>query len=141
MPETFEVDIRVRYSETDQMGVVYHGNYLNWFEVGRTEWLRGSGANYRKLEEDGILMPVTEVRCKYHASAKYDDLVVVKTSMESYNKVRVVFNYEVRLKETDELLVSGTTEHVFINRQGGVVRLHKTHPELYEVIASKVGNA
>jgi acyl-CoA thioester hydrolase len=138
MAEIFEIDVRVRYGETDQMGVVYHANYLNWFEIGRTEWLRQSGANYRRLEEDGLLLPVTEANLKYYRSAKYDDLVRVRTWIESYNKVRLVFRYEVYRVEDGELLCSGMTEHVFINRDGQVVRLNKTHPEVYELILSKV---
>jgi acyl-CoA thioester hydrolase len=136
MTESFTTEVRVRYVETDQMGVVHHSNYLNWFEVGRTEWMRLSDLSYRELEEDGILMPVTEVHVKYHAPARYDDLVRITTWIESYNKVRVIFSYEVR-REDGELLVTGRTEHAFINRAGQVVRLHKTHPHVYERIAGK----
>lgn len=136
MTDTYTTDIRVRYSETDQMGIVYHANYLAWFEVGRTEWLRESGYTYRALEGEGLIMPVTEVGCKYHQSAHYDDLIRVTTWIESYNRVRMRFGYEVR-REDGTLLVTGFTEHVFLNENGHVVRLHKTHPELYEEIASK----
>jgi acyl-CoA thioester hydrolase len=140
MAESFSIDLRVRYGETDQMSVVYHANYLNWFEVGRTEWLRLGGANYRRLETEGLLLPVTEAKLKYHASAKYDDLVRVTTWVDSFNKVRLVFYYEVTRVEDGLLLCSGNTEHTFINREGQVVRIHKTHPELYELIASKARN-
>ena len=139
LPDTFTTEFRVRYSETDQMGIVYHANYLPWFEVGRTEWLRTYGYTYRGLEEDGLLMPVTEASCKYHQSARYDDLVRVTTWIEFYNKVRMRFGYEVK-REDGTLLVSGFTEHVFLNQSGHVVRLHKTHPELYEKIASQARN-
>jgi acyl-CoA thioester hydrolase len=138
MAETFEIDVRVRYGETDQMGVVYHANYLDWFEIGRTEWLRHSGAHYRRLEEDGLLLPVTEANLKYKRSAKYDDLVRVRTWIESYNQVRLIFGYEVYRVDDMELLCSGRTEHVFITRDGQVVRLNKTHPDVYDLIMSKV---
>jgi acyl-CoA thioester hydrolase len=134
--DTFTTEIRVRYSETDQMGIVYHANYLAWFEVGRTEWLRNLGRTYRDLEAEGLRLPVTEVGCKYHQSARYDDLVRVTTWIESYRKVRLRFGYEVH-REDGALLVSGFTEHVFVGAEGQVVRLPKTHPELYEMLASK----
>ncbi|MFD2169471.1 acyl-CoA thioesterase [Tumebacillus lipolyticus] len=140
MAEFFEVELRVRYQETDQMGVVYHANYLNWFEVGRTEWLREYGVSYRGLEEQGWLLPVTEAQCKYHAPAKYDDLVRVKTWVEAFNKVRIIFGYEVARVSNGERLVSGKTEHVFINREGQVQRVDRILPDLYELIKRKTGD-
>lgn len=141
MAESYSIEFRVRYGETDQMGIVYHTNYLNWFEIGRTEWLRQSGANYRALEDEGLLLPVTEAHLKYHVSAKYDDIVRVTTWVDSYNKVRLVFYYEIHRVADGVLLASGTTEHAFINREGQLVRLHKIKPELYELVASKARNA
>jgi acyl-CoA thioester hydrolase len=140
MAESFEIELRVRYQETDQMGVVYHANYLNWFEVGRTEWLRQNGISYRSLEEQGFLLPVTEAWCKYHASAKYDDLVRVKVWVDALNKVRIVFAYEVRRVSDGFKLVSGKTEHVFINREGQVQRMNRVLPELYDLISTKAGD-
>ncbi|HEU4962314.1 MAG TPA: thioesterase family protein [Bacilli bacterium] len=141
MSESFDIELRVRYGETDQMGVVYHANYLDWFEVGRTEWMRQSGVHYRSLEEEGVLLPVTEARLKYIQSAKYDDHIRVTTRIASYNKVRLTFGYEVRRLPDNELLVAGTTEHVFINREGQVLRIAKTHPEIHEVLAGKGGDS
>jgi len=131
------VEFRVRYAETDQMAVVHHRNYFAWFEMARTEWLRQRGHSYGELEKDGILMPVTEVNAKYHASARYEDLVRVTARVASFNKVRLIFTYEVRLAETDQLLCTGRTEHTFINRDGQVVRLHRTHPELVALLAEE----
>lgn len=137
MSESFDIELRVRYSETDQMGVVYHANYLNWFEVGRTEWMRQSGVEYRELEAQGLLLPVTEAGLKYIASAKYDDLVRVTTRIASFDKLRLTFAYEVRRVDDGELLVTGQTEHVFITREGKVVRIGKTHPEVHRILAEK----
>jgi acyl-CoA thioester hydrolase len=136
MSESFDIELRVRYGETDQMGVVYHANYLDWFEVGRTEWMRQSGVTYRELEDQGLLLPVTEASIKYIASAKYD-LVRVTTRVASYNKLRLTFEYEVRRVADNELLVKGMTEHVFITREGRVVRLAKAHPELDAILVAK----
>jgi len=122
------------------MGVVHHRNYLNWFEVGRTEWLRLSDVSYREIEEEGVLMPVTEIRAKYHQSAKYEDLVSITVWIESYNKIRLIFGYEVKNAETGQLLCTGQTEHVFIDREGRIVRLKRTHPQLFDILTSKARN-
>ncbi|ARU59723.1 thioesterase [Tumebacillus avium] len=137
MAEFYEVELRVRYQETDQMAIVYHANYLNWFEVGRTEWLREYGLSYRSMEEQGWLLPVTEVWCKYHASAKYDDLVRIKIWIDTLSKLRMTFGYEVTRATDGEKLVSGKTEHVFINREGQVQRINRILPDLYELMQQK----
>ena len=134
--ETFTTDIRVRYVETDQMGFVHHSNYLNWFEVARTEFLRLSNLSYRDFEETGVIMPVTACTLQYKKPAKYEDLVQVTTWIESYSKVRMTFAYEVT--RDGELLVTGTTDLAFITREGSPVRLNKTHPEYHEWIVSKM---
>ena len=90
-----ETKIRVRYSETDQMGVVYHGTYLSYFEIGRTELIRQLGISYRKMEDDGIMLPVISVYCKYIGPARYDDELVIKTTLNKKPSVRIQFDYEV----------------------------------------------
>ncbi|MDT3425179.1 acyl-CoA thioester hydrolase [Paenibacillus forsythiae] len=98
---------RVRYQESDQMGVVYHSNYLNWFEIGRTEMLRELGFTYLELENKGVLLPVTSAELRYKRSAKYDDMVVVYTRMTSFTPVRLTYEYEVRRIPGQKLAGSG----------------------------------
>lgn len=112
--------IAVRYAETDMMGVVYHGNYLPWFEVGRTTLLKDCGLPYRDLEAQGYLLPVTELGMKFHKPALYDDTVTVITRLKERPLLRIRLEYEVR--RGDELLVTGFTIHGFINKQGEPVR-------------------
>jgi len=118
----YETEIRVTYRDTDQMGMVYYANYFIYFEIGRTELLRSLGRSYRSCEEAGIYLPVLEANCKYSASAKYDDLLVIKTRVTRWTRVPLDFSYEIRRKDGDELLVQGITRHVFINKDGRVIR-------------------
>ena len=112
--------VTVRYAETDMMGVVYHGNYLPWFEVGRTTLLKESGLPYRELEEMGYYLPVLEVGIKYHRPAVYDDTVMIVTTLKEKPLLRIRLDYEVLRGE--ELLVTGFTVHGFISKQGAPVR-------------------
>lgn len=112
--------INVRYAETDMMGVVYHGNYLAWFEVGRTQLLKEQGLVYRDLEAQGYLLPVIEVGAKYLRPARYDDDLTIVTTLAERPLLRIRLDYEVR--RGDELLVTGFTVHSFINRAGEPVR-------------------
>jgi acyl-CoA thioester hydrolase len=114
------IEITVRYAETDMMGVVYHGNYLPWFEVGRTTLLKECGLPYRELEAQGYLLPVIEVGTKYFRPAVYDDTVTVITRLNERPLLRIRLDYEVR--RGDELLVTGFTIHGFINKSGEPVR-------------------
>ncbi len=108
--------ITVRYAETDMMGVVYHGNYLPWFEVGRTNLLKEYGVPYRELEKEGYFLPVIEVQAKYHRPAVYDDTVTIFTTLREKPSLRITLDYEIR--RGDELLVTGKTIHAFIDRSG-----------------------
>jgi acyl-CoA thioester hydrolase len=130
-PTSWSTDIRVRYSETDQMGVVYHANYLHWFEVGRTDFLRGAGFCYRELEAQGLLLPVTDATISYKQPARYDDLVEVRTHVSQLTPLRLAFGYEIRRKSDDQLLVTGETMHVITNKAFKPVRLSRQLPELY----------
>ena len=107
--------IRVRYAETDQMGVVYYANYLVWFEIGRTDWLRESGWSYREMEADGFSLPVIEVRCTYRESAKYDDEIDVLTTASLASLVRVEFAYEIVRCADGASLATGTTVHATLD--------------------------
>jgi acyl-CoA thioester hydrolase len=115
--------IRVRYAETDQMGVVYYANYFVWFEVGRTDLLRESGWNYRDMELDGFSLPVIEARCVYHASAKYDDDIEVRTTGEMLSPIRVQFIYQVVRASDAATLATGVTVHATLDSAGKPCRL------------------
>lgn len=123
--------LRVRYGETDQMGVVYHTNYLNWFEVGRTDLLRHAGLTYRELEEKGVLLPVTEASIIYKKPARYDDEVEVRTVVDEISPVRLTFAYEIYRLPDQELLVTGKTIHVFTGKTLKPIRLSRVEPDVY----------
>ncbi|MEK8126782.1 thioesterase family protein [Paenibacillus filicis] len=125
-------EIRVRYQETDQMGVVYHANYLTWLEVGRTEMIRELGISYESLETRGLLLPVVEADLKFRQPARYDDLVTVHTRLESFSHLRLHFAYEV--KRGPELLVSAGTRHVWVNRSWKPVRIDREAADLYALL-------
>jgi acyl-CoA thioester hydrolase len=112
-----ETSLRVRYAETDRMGVVYHGHYIVWFEIGRTEYCRAAGMPYRVMEDSGLLILVTGVECKYRRSARYDDAVRVKSRMTELGSRGLSFRYEV-VDEEGRLLAEGTTRHVFADVSG-----------------------
>ena len=113
----------MRYAETDQMAVVYYANYFVWFEVGRTDLLRESGWNYRDMERDGFSLPVIEARCSYHASAKYDDDIEVRTTGEMLSPVRVQFTYQVVRASDAATLATGVTVHATLDGAGKPCRL------------------
>lgn len=109
-----EIELRVRYGETDQMGIVYHGNYAQYFEVGRVEWLRKFGVSYKQMEESGIMLPVISLNIKYKKSARYDDLIKVKTQLKKMPSATIEFDYEI-VNEENELLATGNTSLVFMD--------------------------
>lgn len=113
-----KISFRVRYSETDQMGVVYHGKYADYLEVGRVEWLRSLGISYKSLEESGIILPVVHLQMEYKKSAKYDDLLTVETYLKQRPLVKINFDYKI-YNESRELLVVASTTLAFINRSTG----------------------
>jgi acyl-CoA thioester hydrolase len=120
---------RVRFQETDKMGVVYHANYFVWFDMGRTEFLRSLESDYRKLENDGIWFPVIEVGCKYKSPAKFDDIVTIETYIEELTRVKIKFRYKVYREE--ELLVEGFTVQGITNENLKPIALNKVKPEVY----------
>jgi acyl-CoA thioester hydrolase len=128
----FEHTIRVRYQETDQMGVVYHTNYLNWFEIGRTELIRSLGMSYLTIEANGLLLPLIEAEMKFRKPAKYDDLIAIRTRIEEYTNLRIHFSSEI--VRGLEVLVSGKTRHVWVNREWKPARIDRAAPELYSLL-------
>jgi len=122
MKKTETIKVRVRYQETDQMGIVYYANYLVWFEMVRTEFFRSRGMEYKKLEEeDKIFVPVVEANCRYKAPLRYDDLVTVIAELTEVSQMYVVFDYEVKCGE--RLTTTGSTKHAFVNQNGQPIRI------------------
>ena len=115
-------ECRVLYGDTDSGGVVYYGNYLRFFESGRTEILRANGTSYRDLEEQGYILPVVECHTRYKASARYDDLLIVETSVQDVNKMSCRFNHKVIRAEDQQLLVKGYTRHACVDLKGKLTR-------------------
>lgn len=111
-----EISFRARYSETDQMGVIYHGNYAQYLEMGRVEWLRGKGISYREMEENGVILPVISLQTKFVKSAFYDDLLIVRTTLKKKPSVRIEFDFIV-FNEKREVLAEATVELVFMNKE------------------------
>jgi acyl-CoA thioester hydrolase len=122
--------IRVRYGDTDQMGVAYYGNYLRWFEIGRAEMMRSLGRTYREIEADGVRLPVVEAWCRYLKPARYDDRVVIETGVSHRARASVRFSYRILREEDGELLAVGGTEHCFLDRNDRPARAPETLAEL-----------
>jgi acyl-CoA thioester hydrolase len=122
--------VRVRYAETDTMGIVYYANYLVWFEVARTDLLRSAGWSYRDMEAQGYRLPVLEVGCEYRQPAKYDDELDVRTGGLLLSPVRVKFEYEVVRPKDEIVLASGYTVHASVDRDGRPCRLPERVREL-----------
>lgn len=109
-----KISFRVRYGETDQMGVVYHGNYPQYLEIGRVEWLRGMGISYKKLEESGIILPVISLNINFKKSALYDDLITVETILKKTPSVKIEFDYKI-FNENNDVLIEANTVLAFID--------------------------
>jgi acyl-CoA thioester hydrolase len=126
-----DTTVRVRYAETDQMGVVYHANYFVWFEVGRVELMRALGIEYKRMEiDDDCHIVVVDVRCRYHASAKYDEVLRVRTRIAESRNRSIRFSYEIFRDSDQELLAVGETLHVICGSNGKP----KLLPDKYRVI-------
>ncbi|MEC9488571.1 MAG: thioesterase family protein [Halanaerobium sp.] len=129
----YTVKIRVRYGETDQMGIVYHPNYYVWFELARTELLREIGISYHQIEERGFLIPVIETHCRHLQAAHYDEVITVGVEPGESKGIRFSFRYVARRGE--ETLATGETWHTFINGEGRPVRLQRKAPDIYNKLS------
>jgi acyl-CoA thioester hydrolase len=116
MPRTTSVELRVRYAETDRMGVVYYAHYLVWCEIGRTDYIRGSGMTYREMEERGITLAVAEANVRYAAPARYDDLVRVETTLSEIGSRTLTFDYRIANAETGARLATARTVLVSVDK-------------------------
>jgi acyl-CoA thioester hydrolase len=114
---------RVIYGDTDKMGVVYYANYLLWFERGRSEFLRQSGVPYGEIEARGIYFPVVEVNCQYAKPARYEDVVLIETRLDSVSRASLVFSYRILREGADTPLANGSTKHACIDAAGKLLRI------------------
>jgi acyl-CoA thioester hydrolase len=129
-PRTTTSAVRVRYAETDQMGIVYYANYFVWFEIGRTDWLRQTGWTYREMEAEGFALPVIEASCEYKQGARYDDELEVRTRGALASGVRIAFDYDIIRRGDGVLVATGRTVHATVDRTGRPVRLPARVKEL-----------
>jgi acyl-CoA thioester hydrolase len=134
-------ELRVRYAETDQMGVVYHANYLVWCELGRTDFIRALGKSYAELEREGVLLAVSDVTMRFHASARYDDPIRVHTWLTSAGSRGLAFAYRVMRADTDALLVSATTALVSIDKTGRLAAMPRDVRALLEAAVRPADHA
>jgi len=135
-----ETRIRVRYAETDQMGIVYYANYLVWMEVGRVEYCKACGFEYHRMErEDGVLLAVAEARCRYASPARFDEEVIIRTWVEEANPRMVRFAYEMRLAVDGRKLATGETKHIFLGRDLRPCRLPLKYREMFAAHAPGSG--
>ncbi len=133
MPTPVETTLRVRYAETDRMGVAYYANHFVWFEVGRVEWFRQHGFVYKEMEEqDGAYIIVAEARCSYKAPVRYDDLIIIRTWLQEARTRTLVFAYEILRQLDRALLATGETTHVITDRDGRP----RTLPDRYRALFS-----
>jgi acyl-CoA thioester hydrolase len=138
LAERSQVRFRVRYAETDQMGVVYHGNYFPWLEMARTDLCAARGVRYRDIEvNDNLLLTVVEVQCRYHAPARYDDEILAEARLKHSHPRMIVFTYEIRNVATSQLLATGETKHVFITREGRPVKVPRKYYELFAIVSAE----
>lgn len=130
----YDIELRVRYAETDQMGVVYHSNYFPWFEEARTGFFESIGFSYAELEAQGLLFPLLECGCRYRSPARYPDYVVVSVTLKELKGLRATLRYEVTRKADGKLLAEGFTSHAFVNREFQPVNMLREHPGVYNAM-------
>jgi acyl-CoA thioester hydrolase len=130
-----ETRLKVRYAETDKMGIVHHSKYYVWFEVARDEFISKLNITYKQIEDMGIMMPLIETHCKYIEGAKYGDEVLIKTSIEQVTGVKVVFKYEVFRANDNKILAKGSTVQAFVSSsEFKIINIKRKYPELWSKI-------
>ena len=125
---------QVHYYETDQMAIVHHSNYIRWFEEARLNHLQQLGISYKSLEDQGIIIPVVDVSCKYVISAKYDDVLEIRPILAQYTGVRMSYRYEVRFQKNGELAATGTSTHCFLDASHRPISLKRKAPDLHQML-------
>ncbi|HEV3513895.1 MAG TPA: thioesterase family protein [Candidatus Sulfotelmatobacter sp.] len=137
-PEVNETRLRVRYAETDQMGVVYHSNHLIWFEVGRVELMRQMGFSYRDMErDDGRFIAVAEATCRYRAPVFYDEEVIVRTRLKTVRESVIIFSYELNRADDGTLLAEGETTHIVTDSAMKIAALPEKYLRAFRAAAGK----
>ena len=134
----FDLEIRIRYAETDQMGVCYYSNYLVWFEMSRTEYFRALGLVYTEFEKNGLFLPVGEAYCRYHKPLRYDELIIARTWVRKLGRTSMQFAYTIKKKGEDEIVAEGYTTHVFVNKDMKPCRIPQIIRDTVEVIKEGV---
>lgn len=129
-----DANIRPRYKETDQMGVIYHGNYFTYFEVGRTDYMRNLGFPYSEMEKRGIILPVTRCECRFIKPVMYDDPIWVRTRVGHLKGIRVEFHYQIIRQSDGEMLAEGQTHHAFVGRNMRPLRKSEIDPQFLETV-------
>lgn len=132
-----DTKIRVRYAETDKMGIVHHSRYYIYFELARDEYIEKLGFTYKQMEDMGVMLPIVETHAKYIEGAKYGDVILVKTNIKEITGVKVVFEYEVYRTSDNKLLVKGGTTQAFVDSDKfKIINIKKKYPELWEKISN-----
>ena len=131
-PLVHDVEFRVRYAETDQMGIVHHASYVVWCEVGRTDFIRARGMSYADMEREGILLAVSDVSARFHAAARYDDMIRVRTTLADIRSRGIIFEYTITNAETGTRLVTARTSLVSIDRAGKPIAMPARIRALFE---------
>ncbi len=130
MKDVVDVEIRVRYAETDQMGVAYYANYLVWFEVGRSEFCRNRGFRYSDLEAMGYKLVVTDVHCRYRSAARYDEILTTRTWLKKLNRRMITFGYQILRQGNGEIIAEGETRHLCLDSENRPKTLPKEFVQL-----------
>ncbi len=122
-PLVHRTQVRVAYADSDAMGMVYYAHYLRWLEVGRTELMRSLGIAYKEMEDRGTFLPVSQVFCKYHVPARYDDILIIETTVDFLRRASIQFSYRILRQSDETLLITGYTLHAFVDREGKIVKV------------------
>lgn len=125
---------KVRYYETDKMGITHHANYIHWMEEARIEFLRQIGWGYDRMEACGVVSPVVRVECEYKSPCTFDDTIAVTMRIQRYTRAKLTVAYEMRHHTTGKLVCIGRSEHCFLDTKGNFLRLHKAFPELHALL-------
>ena len=131
---TTKTKLTVRYAETDQMAIVHHSKYPVWYEAGRTDFIKNMGMSYTEIEAQGILFPLLELHCKYIQAARYEDVVIIETTLTKLSVVKVEFSYKVYRESDGVLLNTGSTIHGMVTKELRPVHMKKEQPEIYQMM-------
>ena len=131
-----ETVLKVRYVETDQMGIVHHSNYFPWFEVGRTEFIKALGMSYSDIESRGVSLPLVECGCRFKIPAKYEDEIIVKTFIEQLESIKIRFRYDIIRQSDSKLLAEGFTFHAFVDKKFKPINIKKRNQGIWDLMYS-----